>query len=604
MLNFNTMMTMTVLFLCSYHLPVQSAVVLNEIMSNVDGPDSGREGDQNEFIEIHNLSEEKVDLEGWCFSDDDATDYIQVWDPIVHGPLNDPDVMTGSAEIKGNGYAVILDPEYNDDEAGADQPYDFPPGTLVLTVKNTTLGDGLSTRDPIVLKDSSEQTVDTYGTPSIENDTIPFDPGDGYTVERIDPGKPDTEENWRASIDPGGTPGKANSVAGPFVDMGVQQTPAAILPEFPLSTDSIRISVTICNLGEVVLEGWTVQLYRDRNIDGEFTDDELLLDKGEKGLLPPADSLVVTVRCGPFPEGIHLVRISIFADEEKDLEDNDLFIRLNCGGELPRIVLNEVMFNPFDTSCEWVELYNRSGVPVDLHDWALSDSDTSKRYTIADGDLLLLPGNYLVVAKDDEVIEAQYSVAVEDVITPSDGFPSLNNSGDEVYLYERHRLVVDMMNYSTGADIGSGVSLERIDADMSTLSGDNWGHSSHFHGSTPGAENSIHIDSGVTKGGMELYPNPFSPDNDGYEDRMSIRVKTRYRHTRMSLSIYDIAGRPVRHLALRKEAGNESTFIWDGRDDGSRELPPGLYIICSNVREFKTGHTVRYKSLGALVRGI
>ena len=41
-----------------------------------------------------------------------------------------------------------------------------------------------------------------------------------------------------------------------------------------------------------------------------------------------------------------------------------------------------------------------------------------------------------------------------------------------------------------------------------------------------------------------------------------------------TLSILDVSGRLVRHLEGKAGAG----FVWDGRDDGGRPVPPGLYV--------------------------
>jgi len=193
---------------------VSAQVVINEVMANVKGSEggAGAPGDRNEFVEIYNLSGDTVDMDGWFLDDGDARDVLRAW---IDTRINDPDVVMNTTLIPPGGYAVILDPEYPDTGDGNFlQPYDFPPNTIVLTVGNTTIGDGLATTDPLSLLDPDTLLVDTYGTPSDTTDSIPFDPGDGISNERIDSGLPDHESNWLPSIDPtGSTPGRVNSVS-------------------------------------------------------------------------------------------------------------------------------------------------------------------------------------------------------------------------------------------------------------------------------------------------------------------------------------------------------------------------------------------------------
>ena len=103
----------------------------------------------------------------------------------------------GKGIIPPKGYGVILDSEY----AGE---YQIPDTAVLLTTKNTTLGDGLTTNDPITLFDETGKIIDTY--------SHPFNPGNGISIEKLDPLKGDEPDNWKASRDvSGSTAGKENS---------------------------------------------------------------------------------------------------------------------------------------------------------------------------------------------------------------------------------------------------------------------------------------------------------------------------------------------------------------------------------------------------------
>lgn len=197
---------------------VESApdVVITEVMANA------LEEDSDEFIELYNASGASVDLAEWQFTDGDALDTLIAWDVSEHGELTDSDAVVGITELAVGAYAVVLDSEY----AGGTQPYDMPAGTLVLTTQNTTLGNALTTTDPVTLFDPSAVVASTFGTPVPAEDwrdrdddgldAIPFNPGDGISVERIDVRAEDAESNWQASFaEAGHTVGDASSEMPP-----------------------------------------------------------------------------------------------------------------------------------------------------------------------------------------------------------------------------------------------------------------------------------------------------------------------------------------------------------------------------------------------------
>ncbi len=83
----------------------------------------------------------------------------------------------------------------------------------------------------------------------------------------------------------------------------------------------------------------------------------------------------------------------------------------------------------------------------------------------------------------------------------------------------------------------------------------------------------------------EIDPNPFTPNGDGRNDQTSISfIVTNLVVARpMHVEVFDISGRLVRTLANLTTSARafveQDAFVWDGRDDGGRLLPPGLYLL-------------------------
>lgn len=193
---------------------ILSRVVITEVMSNPAGANGAQyPEDRNEFVEVYNAGNRAVDLFNYRISDGDAEDVIRAWtDSLIL--IRYPNVLIGSTWLKPGGYAVILDPEYTDQEGqgGFIQPYQFADSTLILTVGNTTIGNGLAVNDPVSIYGYEDTT--TFGTPHNLSDGFPFNPGDGCSWERIDITGPDEPDNWGICPDSAGcSPGRQNAVA-------------------------------------------------------------------------------------------------------------------------------------------------------------------------------------------------------------------------------------------------------------------------------------------------------------------------------------------------------------------------------------------------------
>lgn len=66
------------------------------------------------------------------------------------------------------------------------------------------------------------------------------------------------------------------------------------------------------------------------------------------------------------------------------------------------------------------------------------------------------------------------------------------------------------------------------------------------------------------------YPNPFNPSTT-----ISFDLPAR---SSVNLSVYNTAGRLVRTLITGNLASGSHTFLWDGRDQGGRTAPSGIYL--------------------------
>ncbi|EJF05859.1 hypothetical protein ThvES_00020780 [Thiovulum sp. ES] len=155
---------------------VLSFVVINEVMYDPRGPESSA-GLYNEAVEIYNYGDTTVCLTSWKIKDKYDEDLIV--------PFPDSSILSScplcviSTCIPPGGFGVILDRDYTNPASPDPMPYSFPSGTVLMSVNDAQIGNGLSQSDTIYLISNLSDTVDLVG---------PFPAtGDGISAERKSP---------------------------------------------------------------------------------------------------------------------------------------------------------------------------------------------------------------------------------------------------------------------------------------------------------------------------------------------------------------------------------------------------------------------------------
>jgi hypothetical protein len=95
-------------------------------------------------------------------------------------------------------------------------------------------------------------------------------------------------------------------------------------------------------------------------------------------------------------------------------------------------------------------------------------------------------------------------------------------------------------------------------------------------------------DLGEGLSGVLADPNPFSPNGDGLYDETRIGFFLSREADWVSIEIYDVAGTEVRTIrwqqGLTTEGRNSFEIAWDGKDDGGKIVPYGIYVARIEVR--------------------
>jgi len=139
------------------------------------------------------------------------------------------------------------------------------------------------------------------------------------------------------------------------------------------------------------------------------------------------------------------------------------------------------------------------------------------------------------------------------------------------------------------------VSLERIRAASATQDPGNWHSAAETAGfATPGYRNSQSVTGAEGGSEVTVQPEVFSPDNDGYDDLLSVLYSFSDPGYTANAVVYDARGRPVRNLVRNELLGTAGSFTWDGVRDDHTKAPVGIYVIyfevfnaLGDVRKFK-----------------
>ncbi len=162
------------------------------------------------------------------------------------------------------------------------------------------------------------------------------------------------------------------------------------------------------------------------------------------------------------------------------------------------VVINEIMADPNPVvgvppnslpEREYLELYNREDVPVNLKDWVLQIGTTREVLSFYE----LGAKDYVVITKDEGAGEFAPTVPVLGLDMSS---TALTNDGNEITLFSKEGVQVFTVSYTgdwykdANKDDG-GWSLEQIDPDNQCGGISNWAASIDPVGGTPGRENSL-----------------------------------------------------------------------------------------------------------------
>jgi len=541
-------------------------IVVNEIMADP----SPQVGLPNfEYLELFNQTDKTIDLDQWILT------------------IGSSNKTFSNVSIEPSGYLILSDEEAEPELSSYGPFYGFSSFTLTNSGQTLTLID----------KNGNKVSGITYSDNWYKD---PDKEDGGWSLEQINPQNIcSAGDNWSASENAsGGTPGAVNSVFSDQVLLpGVDHLEVVannILRLFfnqamePLSLQDINnysVDQEIGNPSVVFL------------IEGETNVAELYFDQAfSQGIIYNLTVSKALTNC----LGVH--------------PENDTIIPFGLGEKAAEydVIINEILFNPWTNGVDYVEVYNRSEKVIDLSQLQIGTVKVSPPnppdtlfYSITDQQTLFVPETFICLTVSPEIVKSQYHTDNPNGFIKVDPFPAYNNGGGSCLLFNFSGEMIDAFDYSEEMhypllNYVDGVSLERISFDNPTQDKNNWHSAAESSGfGTPAFRNSQFVPPGDQADQIIIDPEIFSPDNDGYNDVISIKYLFAQPGYMMTVHVFNSGGHLIRKLVNNQYLGVEGAVNWDGIQDDNSKAPIGIYIFYIQVYDLN-GNVKKYKKTGVL----
>lgn len=542
-----------------FSAPASAQVVVNEVLYDPDGPDTGLE-----FVEIRNCGRDDVLLTGWVLESGNGAgpgDWTVEW-------IGDDFDVLGPGECMVVGEADVV-----------------PPPDYVTSLDLQNGPDGVRLTDGTAVVDVvgwGEPLFPEYceGDPAVD---VPS----GSSLAR----SPDCFDHDDNSFDlvacPTPTPGSGNT---PEHDLSLRVLHAGRV-EFDVG-EPVSVACVVANVGSLPTGGepGSLRLF----VDGSDSDEGGLELATE---LAVRESLEASVEWTEPRAGYHRIELRLEFEPDCSGENNTAETSVTVGGHGGRVALNEIAHSPSEGATEWVELVCTAGETVRLAGWMLGDAvDGWRVRSDCESLAVIAPGGFLLMARDGELADGSSCPVIE-----TERWEALS-AEDDVFLLDEYGTVMDRVSYEKSWGGGRDVSLERVRPDVPAQDARNWGSSVAPEGATPGRTNSIYLGATESSGRLVVSPNPFTPNGDGENDRAAVAFELPVARATVRLSVFDLEGRPRAILLDHEATSSKSELIWDGAGSDGSLLPSGLYVVYLEAMDARSGVYVTAKTAVGIVR--
>lgn len=263
---------------------------------------------------------------------------------------------------------------------------------------------------------------------------------------------------------------------------------------------------------------------------------------------------------------------------------------------ISQLQFSEIMYAPINDIPEWIELYY-SANDAEIDSIQITIGDITKDYSISI--FPKRPFSYIVITKDTNLLKEYLTIPDSSLLIEA-RIPTLNNTGDSLYLKNNDGSLIDSFFYK-GNWSKSGISLERVNFAIPADNSTNLVKCKAADSSTCGLSNSnnlLSIDTTAVKEQLLISPNPFS-SNSPTKSKCIIKIAPNSKAEDIELNIYDINGNLVlnRDLSENYSEADALEFEWNGLNENDFQLQAGAYPLIVTWTEVNTKKIVTLRSI-------
>ncbi len=437
----------------------------------------------------------------------------------------------------------------------------------------------------VLLLDSSGQIISMVSYNNTWH-TSKYKQDGGWSLEMIDFSNPcQGYGNWTSSVSSdGGTPGKPNSIV-----QNIQDTIKPEVTQLAIHSDSSIVVIFSENLHP--LSSFNHQYFEISPNIGNPEKIEYFNNQFNHLILHFSQ---------PFIAGINyrlFINDSVSDCVGNKISSKDIEFSYPERIDSADIVINEILPDPLENGVCFIELFNCTQKALNLGDIiiALIDGTTKNILSyieIVPSGVLIFPENYLAITSSYEKLSKNYKLPSRwNIYELKKLFDFPNTDGWIALIRKWDGKIIDLIHYNEAMHVPflattKGVSLERVNPFKSGIIPENWHSAAQSVGfATPGYKNSQQIifNPSKTNHTIQLYPETFSPNNDGIDDLLTIEVKITEPSAIIDLYIFSSNGELIRKLASNQYIGPYEQFYWDGTKNENTCVPSGIYIIYAKI---------------------
>ena len=404
----------------------------------------------------------------------------------------------------------------------------------------------------------------------------PFKADGGWSLERRDLSNPlSNSVTWVPSIDPrGGTPAEENSTTCSLPDL--------LIPNI------MKIGIENENFIKVYfnkpIQGETIELQKNIKISGNSL-------KSLNWIEPQHE--ILEIYLNEKLDSLNSIDISFYNFEcisGWSMNDTTISIALPHQAKYMDIIFNELMPYVNKENSKFIELHNNSIYYIDLNQLMLSNRDDENNLNnskiFCSSSTILPPQQYAIITPDTSSINCFLGINPQSIYITST-LPSMPATEGKLVLSDRGGNIIDEIHYNEKwhhpllKDLHN-ISLERINPNEKTQDATNWHSASSSVGyNTAGWENSQTVNNSFSSSQKHFWlkESTFSPNNDGYQDLLTIYHNLPTQGYTITIDAYTRNGTHINRIIDNQLSSPQGYTLWDGTFTDNSQAPIGLYIL-------------------------